>query len=70
MMAVMRAHFQGTKYKTCSSAADFARGTVTGRRMNTNGWVFWQYRDEGGKLVPLDVPRREFLKRRASSSNG
>lgn len=55
--------FQGEHYKTCSTAAECARGTVTGRRMNTNGWIFWKYRDQSGKLVVLDVARKEYLKR-------
>jgi len=57
--------FQGKNYKTCSMAGDFARGTITGHRMSTNGWVFWQYRDEEGELVPLDAARQVFLKRKA-----
>ena len=57
--------FEGKSYKTASTAADFARGTITGRRMNTNGWKFWQFRDEEGKPVELDAPRQEFLKRQA-----
>jgi len=55
--------FRGEKYRTCSTAGDSARSTITGRRMSTNGWTFWQYRNEGGKLVPLDAARQEFLKR-------
>jgi hypothetical protein len=57
--------FQGKEYKTCSTAADFARKTVTGHRMNTNGWVFWHYRDQEGKAVLLDTARQMFLKQKA-----
>ena len=57
--------FQGKTYKTCSTAADFARGTITGRRMNTNGWVFWHYRNQDGKVVPLDDARQTLLRRKA-----
>jgi len=57
--------FEGETYKSCSLAADYARGSITGRRMNTNGWVFWQYRDEDGNLVELDTARQEFLKRKS-----
>jgi len=57
--------FRGKMYKTCSGAADFARSTITGRPMSTNGWVFWEYRDQNGNLVPLDTARQEFSKRRA-----
>ena len=61
--------FQGTSYKTCSHAADLARSTVTGRRMNTNGWTFWQYRDQNGKLLELAVPRQELLKRKSTEAS-
>ena len=55
-------NFQGTKYDTCSGAARFARSIVTGRKMSTNGWAFWRYRDQQGNLVPLDAARQAFLK--------
>ena len=61
--------FQGTICKTCSRAAESARGTVTGRRMNTNGWTFWQYRDQNGILVELAVPRQEFQKRKSAEAS-
>ena len=32
-----KVEFQGETYDSCSTAADFARSTVTGRRMSTNG---------------------------------
>jgi predicted type IV restriction endonuclease len=53
--------FQGTRYRSCSTAAEIARGTVTGRRMNTNGWSFWQCRDSGGKPKELIAIRTEYL---------
>ena len=55
--------FQGKNYPSSSTAAELARGTITGRPMHTNGWTFWKYRDEGGKLVFLDTARQEYLKR-------
>jgi len=55
--------FEGKSFSSASMAATFARSTVIGRRANTNGWVFWRYRDKEGRLVPLDVARQEFLKR-------
>jgi hypothetical protein len=58
--------FQGKNYPSCSTAAELARGTITGRPMHTNGWVFWKYRDEGGKVVLLDTARQEYLKRNAN----
>lgn len=53
--------FQGNVYKTCSTAAEVARGTVTGRRMNTNGWSFWQFHDGNGKAKELIAARSEYL---------
>ncbi len=58
--------FQGKNYPSSSTAAEMARGTITGRPMHTNGWVFWKYRDDGGKLVLLDTARQEYLKRKKS----
>ncbi len=55
--------FDGTSYKSCSSAAEFARGSITGRPMHTNGWVFWQFRASDGKAAYLDHIRQEFLKK-------
>jgi hypothetical protein len=55
--------FQGTVYPTSSTAAEIARGTITGRRMNTNGWSFWQYVDGDGKAKELVAARTECLAR-------
>jgi hypothetical protein len=55
--------FQGTVYPTSSTAAEIARGTITGRRMNTNGWSFWQYVDGDGKPKELVAARTEYLAR-------
>jgi len=56
--------FRNKTYKTCSAAAAVAKGTITGRPMQTAGWLFWQYRDQKGNLVPLDAARQEYLKRK------
>jgi hypothetical protein len=40
---------------------------VAGRRMNTNGWNFWQYVDWKGRQVLLDDARKRYL---ASSKEG
>lgn len=48
-------------YDSCSTAAEVARGTVTGRRMNTNGWVFWQFEGADGRRQILDELRRKFV---------
>jgi hypothetical protein len=56
--------FQGQRFATCSTAAEFARSTITGRKMNTNGWQFWQYTDGSGSSVELLDVRERFLKER------
>lgn len=56
-------HIDGKEFRTPSTAAEYARGTITGRRMNTNGWVFWQYENGDGRVVYLDEARQAFLKR-------
>lgn len=53
--------FGQERYRTCSTAAEIARSTVTGRKMNTNGWVFWQYLGTDGKARTLAEVRRAFL---------
>jgi predicted type IV restriction endonuclease len=53
--------FEGTRYNTCSTAAEVARSTITGRKMNTNGWSFWQYLDANQKTVTLFDARQRFL---------
>jgi hypothetical protein len=59
-------NFQGKNYPTPSAGAEVARSTITGRRMSTNGWIFWKYRDDRGKLVLLDDARQRYLKRKAN----
>jgi hypothetical protein len=56
-----RVEFNSTPYDSCSTAADVARGTVTGRRMSTNGWIFWQYVGTDGKNHLLAEDRERFL---------
>jgi hypothetical protein len=53
--------FQGKTFKTCSAAGEYARSTITGHRMSTNGWVFWRCQDEAGTWVPLDVARQKYM---------
>jgi hypothetical protein len=53
--------FEGTVYRTCSTAAEQARATVTGRKMNTNGWAFWQFDSAGGIPKTLEAVRAQFL---------
>jgi hypothetical protein len=63
-----RVEFQGTCYDSGSTSADYARGTITGRRMHTNGWVFWQYQDEKGKKMLLADARNAYLARKGGAS--
>jgi predicted type IV restriction endonuclease len=53
--------FEGQTFNTSSSAAEFARSTVTGRKMQTNGWSFWQYLDAAEKTLTLYDAREKFL---------
>jgi hypothetical protein len=57
--------FQGQRYETCSAAGEAARQSVTGKRQNTNGWVFWQYEGAEGKTLTLAAARQQL----ASSSS-
>jgi hypothetical protein len=53
----------GRRYANPSAAAVAARETVTGRKMSTNGWEFWQTEVEG-KAQTLGQARRAYLKRK------
>jgi hypothetical protein len=64
-----RVQFGGHVYDTCSRAAEVARGTITGRRMNTNGWSFWQFDDGGGKARTLEAVRAAFLASKKAPSS-
>lgn len=55
--------FQGKRYSSCSTAAEYARGSITGRRMHTNGWTFWQVNNSDGKRIELDDFRKRHLAR-------
>lgn len=61
LLADGKVDFQGTIYNTCSTAAEVARGTITGHKMNTNGWSFWQYTGSDGKPRELIAARTEYL---------
>jgi hypothetical protein len=58
--------FQGNRYPTCSTAAEMARSVVTGRKMNTNGWSFWQFSDGRGKKITLFDVREKYIASKAS----
>jgi predicted type IV restriction endonuclease len=53
--------FDQTRYRSCSTAAEVARSTVTGRKMHTNGGVFWQFLTPEGKTLTLADVRKAFL---------
>jgi Domain of unknown function (DUF4268)/Restriction Enzyme Adenine Methylase Associated len=53
--------FQGQRYDTCSAAASAARASVSRRRMNTNGWTFWQYQGADGKTLTLHDARQQVV---------
>lgn len=56
----------GEVFDSLSAAGGRARQVVAGSAhpLATNGWTFWCYRDQGGKLVPVDTLRQEYLKAR------
>jgi hypothetical protein len=60
--------FQRANYQTCSLAANMARGSITGRPMSTNGWVFWQYMDTNGVTRTLADARQEYLEQKPKQS--
>jgi hypothetical protein len=62
-----KVEFEGKIYDSCSTAAEVARSTVTGRRMNTNGWMFWQYEGGQGQPLCLDDARQRFRKAKGKS---
>src|SRR5262249_12712283 len=63
-----RVEYQGKRFDSCSTAAEFARSTMTGRPMNTNGWVFWQYLDTNGKKLMLTDARERYLRMKDQGS--
>jgi hypothetical protein len=60
--------FDGETYRSLSLAAALARKSIIGapegrKYPQTNGWVFWKYRDwETGRLEEIDVLRQRYLK--------
>ncbi|MFL5243582.1 MAG: hypothetical protein ACJ8FY_15865 [Gemmataceae bacterium] len=60
LLADGKVQFQDTVYDSCSTAAEMARSKVTGRRMNTNGWSFWQCVDSQNKTTTLFEIRQRF----------
>src|SRR5262249_38671291 len=68
LLADGRVQFQGTLYDSCATAAEVARSTITGRKMNTNGWVFWQYPKRDSKPETLFHARQCFLAMKGGAS--
>lgn len=62
--------FRGTAYSSCSAAAEAARAAVSGRKMNTNGWSFWQHADAAGTLTTLEATRRRYMEQRSEGAGG
>jgi hypothetical protein len=64
-----RVRFTGESYDSLSTAAGMARKTVIGAPPGyaypqTNGWIFWQFRDPAtGQLRPIDDLRQQYLQR-------
>jgi hypothetical protein len=65
--------FDGETYRSLSLAAAFARKSIIGapegrNYPQTNGWVFWKYRDtETGRLEEIDSLRQRYLKGQSQS---
>ena len=54
--------WSGKTYHSVSQAAAEARASIIGnapdgKLPHTNGWVFWRFRDDTGRLHPIDVLR-------------
>ena len=49
--------FHSQRYATSSAAGEAARATITGRKMNTNGWTFWRVTCADGKTRTLGQVR-------------
>ncbi len=54
--------FRGQRYVSPSAAGGAAPAIITGRKMSTNGWSFWQVEGDGGKPRTLADVRGAFQK--------
>jgi hypothetical protein len=64
--------FGGQRYDSLSTAGGVARASVPGAPSDrdypqTNGWIFWRFRDTDGRLKPIDDLRQRY--RTASGAN-
>jgi hypothetical protein len=67
-----RVTYAGETYSSLSIAGGVARasivGTPSGRKyLQTNGWIFWQFRDKDGQLKRVDVLRQRYFERNAAT---
>jgi hypothetical protein len=63
----------GQRYDSLSTAGGVARASVpgapTGRPFpQTNGWSFWRFRDEDGRVKPIDELRERYRRQMASAT--
>jgi hypothetical protein len=70
LLADGRVEFQGQPYATSSAAAEAARATVSGKKLNTNGWTFWQYQGADGKKRTLHDARNQVLSPPPKATSG
>lgn len=62
-----KVEIEGRVYDFCSTAAEAARSTETGRRMKTNGWAFSQYEGDQQQPLCLDDARQRFREAKGKS---
>jgi hypothetical protein len=61
-----RITFASDTYDSLSTAAGVARASIIGappgrKYPQTNGWIFWRFRDQDGQVRPLDVLRQRYF---------
>jgi len=56
-----KVEFRGAVYQSPSAAGAAAKQSISGKFMATDGWSFWQYKDEVGNLVPIKAARQKYL---------
>jgi hypothetical protein len=68
--------FQGRSYSSLSIAAGAARVSVKGkppdgrRYYQTNGWTWWEFKDDAGRWKPVDALRQQLLANRPANHSG
>ena len=61
LLADGQVEFQGQRYGSPSAAGGAACATVTGRKMSTDGWMFWKVEGDDGRLRELTHARSQFI---------